>query len=64
MAQSSEGLVTVISTDSAISYGLMISLILDCDSPGNTADLLWEDRHTLRGDAAVTVVPATLLLLV
>ena len=64
VAQSCEGLVTMISADGAVSCGLMISLILNCDCPGNTADLLWEDVHTLRGDAAVTVVPAALLLLV
>lgn len=64
VAQSSEGLVTMISADGAVSCGLMISLILDCDGPGNTADLLGEDVHTLGGDAAVAVVPTALLLLV
>ena len=64
VAQGCKGLVTVISADCAVSCSLMIRLILDCDSPGNTADLLWEDVHTLGGDAAVTVVPAALLLLV
>ena len=64
VAHSSEGLVAMISANSAISCGLMISLILDCDSPGNTANLLGEDVDTLGGDAAVTVVPAALLLFV
>lgn len=64
VAQSSKGLVTMISADGAVSCGLVISLVLDCDSPGNTTNLLWEDVHTLRGDAAVTLVPAALLLLV
>ena len=54
----------MISADAAVSCGLMISPILNRHSPGNTADLLWEDVHNLGGDAAVTVVPAALLLLV
>lgn len=53
----------MVGANGAIGDCLTTSLVFDCDSPGNTTDLLWENVDALGGDAAVAVVQATSLLL-